>query len=747
MSRLGTIARRTFLIGSVATLGGVAFGVYKLRQPAPNPLAPGDGAAVLNPFVFVDGDGITLIAPRAEMGQGVHTTWAALIAEELDVDLGQVRVLHGPAAAAYYNTAMFSDALPNRGYDASAFQQWLGDALAVLGKPLKLQVTGGSTSMKDGFERMRAIGASTRETLKQAAADRLGVERADLRTASGRVIAPDGTEIAYSDLAADAARLAPVEAPLRTRSEWRLLGRSQNRVDMAAKVTGSAAFGIDIRLPGMKFAAVRRNPRLGAEMVGFDASAARDLPGVEQVIDLGDGVAVVAGNTWIAMQALDAIEFDWAEAPYPPDTEAIFARIEAAFDDSPNSTLRDDGDADADPGDATVIETEYRLPYLAHATMEPMNATALMRDGRLQIWAGTQSPTFLATKAAAAVGLETDAVEVHTTFLGGGFGRRAEFDFGVFAARVAAAMPGVPVQVTWSREEDMGHDMYRPGAVARMRGAVGTDGTALLLDGRIAAQSATRSAMQRILGIRGGGPDKVHVEGAFNAPYAIPSYRIRGYLADLDIPVGFWRSVGNSFNGFFIESFVDEMAHAAGRDPLLFRRDLARAEWQPAAQVLDAVAEMSDWTGRTPDGVGRGVAMCYSFGTPVAQVIEVVQEERGIRIARAWIAADLGTALDPGNIRAQMFGGMAYGLSAACFGEITFADGAVEQTNFPDYDALRMHSMPRVEVRVLENQRHLGGAGEPGTPPAAPALANALFDLTGRRARELPLNRGFDLLV
>ncbi len=746
MASIGKIARRTFLIGSAAIVGGVAFGAYYVSRPAPNPLKPGEGAAVFNPFVMISGDRITLIAPRAEMGQGVRTTWAALIAEELDVELDQVTVLHGPAAAAYYNSALIGDALPDRGYNRSAFSHWLGETLGPVAKVLSMQVTGGSTSMRDGFERMRAAGASARETLKAAAADRLGVDRAALRTERGRVIAPDGTEIPYTDLAEAAAKLEPVEAALRDPAQWRLLGRPQPRVDMVAKVTGTAQFGIDTRLPGMKFASVKRNPRQGGGMKGFDASAAETMPGVERVIDIGDGVAVVARNTWLAMQALDAIEIDWEDAPYPADSAGIFARIDAAFDGSPNSTMRDDGDVDALPPGATEITAEYRLPYLAHATMEPMNATALFTGDRLDIWAPNQAPTFIAMKAAEAAGLETDQVEVHTTYLGGGFGRRAEFDYGVVAARVARAMPGVPVQVTWSREEDMRHDMYRPGAVARMRGAV-QDGRAVALDGRIAAQSATQSAMMRILGTPGAGPDKVHVEGAFNQPYAIPNYRIRGYLADLAIPVGFWRSVGNSFNGFFMESFIDELAHAAGRDPLDFRLEMARAEWEPAAQVLEAVREMSGWTGRTPDGVGRGVAMTYSFGTPVAQVIEVRQTENGIRIERAWIAADPGIALDPENVKAQMFSGMAYGLSAACFGEITFADGAAEQGNFPDYDAIRMHTMPRVEVRVLENQDHLGGAGEPGTPPAAPALANALFDLTGRRARTLPLMQDFDLIA
>ncbi|UWQ73524.1 xanthine dehydrogenase family protein molybdopterin-binding subunit [Leisingera sp. M658] len=746
MASIAKIARRTFLIGSAAIVGGVAFGAYYVSRPAPNPLQPGDGEAALNPFVLIDQNGITLFAPRAEMGQGVKTSWAALIAEELDVELDQVRVLHGPAAKAYYNSAFMADALPGKGYDTSNFKHSIGEALGHLGKVLNLHGTGGSTSMKDGFTRMRQAGATARETLKQAAADRLGLSRSQFSTAKGAVIAPDGTQILYSDLAMEAAKLDPVEADLRPRSDWRLVGKSQPRIDMAEKSTGTAEFGIDVRLPGMKFAALRMNPRQGGGMAGFDAAAAMSLPGVEKVISMGTGVAVVASNTWLAMQAVDAIEVDWEDAPYPPETDQIFARIAAAFDDAPNSVLRDDGDADQLPAGATELTADYQVPYLAHATMEPMNATALLEDGRLTVWCGNQMPTFTQSKCAAEAGLDAEQVDIRTTYLGGGFGRRVEFDYAVFATRIAKDMPGVPVQLTWSREEDMRHDMYRPGAMARMRGAV-KDGTAVLMDGKVAAASPVEQAMKRLADFTPAGPDKVHVEGFFNSPYAIPNYRMAGHVSDVQIPVGFWRSVGNSFNAFFVESFMDEMAHAAGTDPLEFRLDLARREWAPAAGVLEAVREMSGWTGKTPDGVGRGVALCYSFGTPVAEVIEVAEEDGSIRIAKAWIACDMGQVIDPEIVKAQMFGGMAYGLSAACFGEITFADGAAEQGNFPDYDALRMHTMPKTEVKVLETQAHMGGAGEPGTPPAAPALANALFDLTGKRARRLPLMHAFDLLV
>lgn len=746
MASVGKILRRTFLIGSAAIVGGVAFGAYYVSRPAANPLKPGDGETALSPFILIDQQGVTLFAPRAEMGQGVMTTWVALIAEELDVELDDIRVLHGPAAAAYYNSAILGESLPNKGYDISNFQHNLAQSLGVLGKVVSLQVTGGSTSMRDGFERMREAGATARETLKQAAADRLGVERDQLKTENGAVIAPDGTRIPYTELAEAAGQIEPMQVELRDPSDWRLLGQNLPRVDMVGKSTGTAEFGIDVRPEGLKFASVRMNPKLGGAMNGFDASAAESMPGVEKVVDLGNGVAIIANNTWLAIQAVEAIEVDWADAPYPPDTDGIFAKIAEAFDDSPNSTMRDDGDVDTLPDGATEITAEYQVPYLAHSTMEPMNATALFTGSRLELWCGNQAPTFLLTRAANTANLDKEAVEIHTTYLGGGFGRRGELDFIEIATKVAMALPNTPVQTTWSREEDMRHDFYRPGALARMRGAV-KDGKAVLIDARVASQSCTQQAVERISGLPGAGPDKVLVEGLFNQPYAVPNYRVSGHIADLDVPVGFWRSVGNSHNGFFHETFMDELALAAGRDPLEFRHELAQTEHAPSAAVLQAVKEMSGWTGDTPAGVGRGVAMTYSFGTPVAQVIEVVDEHGTIRIAKAWIACDVGLALDPGTVEAQMFGGMIYGLSAAVMGEITFANGEVEQFNFPDYDALRMHNAPVTEVRILETNHHLGGVGEPGTPPSMPALGNALFDLTGKRARSLPLINQFDLLV
>jgi len=748
MSRIGKIARRTFLVGSVAIAGGVAFGVYVARKPLDNPLRPGDGEVTLNPYVLIDAQGVTVIAPRAEMGQGIHSTLAALVAEEMDLDWASVRVIHGPPAQAYYNGALMGAGLPYPDYSLSRLQQAIGENLSVVAKVMGLQVTGGSTGARDGFDKMRAAGASAREALRLAASNLWDIPVGRLRTENGQVIAPDGTALAYPALAAAAALIEAPQVDLRPASDWKLLGRARDnalpRSDMLAKATGRAAFAIDVRLPDMRFATLKRNPSRSG-MLSFDPTAALAMPGVERVVDVGDGFAVAATNTWLAMQAAEAVTVDWAPAPYPATTAEMFDAIRASFDTKPNSTLRDEGDVNS-AVEGTEITAEYSVPFLAHATMEPMSATALYTGEALTVWSGNQAPIIVRDKCAEAVGLPSDAVTLHTTLMGGGFGRRGEYDFSVPAALVAKAMPGVPVQVTWTREEDMRHDFYRPAALARFRGVV-KDGEAVLLSGQIAAPSVTRSAMARLTGSRIPGADKGHVEGAFDQPYGIPNYRITGHLTDIAVPLGFWRSVGNSVNGFMFETFIDEMAHAAGRDPLEFRLQLATREHAPSAGVIEAVAEMSGWTGQTPEGVGRGVAFTYSFGTPVAEVVEVVETPAGIRISNVWIACDVGTALDPHNIEAQMTGGAVYGLSAAVMGEITFAGGRVEQGNFHEYDALRMHNAPRFDVRILETNAHMGGAGEPGTPPSMPALGNALFDLTGRRATRLPLIQDFDLLL
>ena len=666
------------------------------------------------------------------------------------MDWKDITVIHGPPAKAYYNSALFGMALPFKDYKVNDFQQAMREFAGNGAKLLSLQMTGGSTSMRDGFERMRLAGATAREVLKRAAGKRLGLAPDALETRDGQVIAPDGRTLSYQDVAVEAADINPPGVELRDPSTWRYLGTSLPRVDMEDKITGKAMYSIDVVLEGMKFASVRMSPRRQG-MRRFDASSAKAMSGIDGVIDMGEGIAVIADNTWIAMQAVEAVDIDWEPSLYPDTTAGLMQEIEAAFDAAPNTVGRDDGTADADhPGQELLAE--YSVPYLAHATMEPMNATALFTDDALSIWCGNQSPTSIQSACAQEVGFEPEQVTVTTTVMGGGFGRRGEADVAVLAARIAKKRPGVPIKLTWSREEDMRRDFYRPAAMARMRGVVNA-GQPVAVDVSFAAssvilQSRARPALTPFTVEQAAlsGSDPEGLSGAHDQPYQIPNYRVRGHIVPSTLPIGYWRAVGASFGGFFFDSFIDEMANAAGRDPLAFRIDMAREEHAPSVRVLEAVGEMSNWSAARSAGRALGVGFTYSFGSPVAQVVEVVEEDGAIRIAKVWIAADVGIALDPGNIEAQLTGGCLFGLSAAVMGEVTFRDGEAEQSNFYDYDALRMGAAPAFDVQILENAPYIGGVGEIGTPPAAPALGNALFALAGKRARTLPFNQSFSFV-
>ena len=741
MSTGKTIARRSFLIGSAAVVGGAVFGVYQYRQPHPNPLLRDlpDGASAITPYVRIDAQGVTIITPRAEMGQGIHTTLAALVAEELDVAWDAIRVEHGAPGAAYYNRALLQEGVPFAALDHGAMAEAMRGTMGVLAKFMGLQGTGGSSSVPDAFDKMRAAGAAARWALLAAAAERLGVPASTLKTDQGAVVAADGRRLAYPELAVAASRMAlPDDPPLKPREQWRYLGKAMPRVDMVAKCTGTATFGIDVRQPGMVFATVRLNPAIGAPLKRFDATAAKAMRGVLQVVELPGGVGVIADNTWRAFQAAQAVQCEWAAPVHGATTAVLMDAIVASFDDAhQDSCLRDDGDVTQALAAGPVPEAEYRVPFLAHATMEPMNAVAWRREGRLDLWTGTQTPTVARDQAATLAGLAPDQVFVHTQLMGGGFGRRAESDYVLQAVRLAMAMKGQPVKLTWSREEDMTQDPYRPAAVARLRGSTAA-GTVQALDVRVASPSVLESQGGR-LGIALPGPDKLIAEGTYDQPYGIAHYRATGYRTPALLPISSWRSVGNSYNGFFMESFMDELAAQAGTDPMALRLSLITHE--PSRRVLAAVAEMSGWDQPLEKGRGRGVAFHFSFGVPTAEVVEVSVTPAGIRIDQVFVAADVGIALDPRNIEAQLQSGVIFGLSAAMSGEITFARGAAEQTNFHQYPVLRLGQSPRIQVKVLESGGRIRGVGEPGTPPAAPALANAIFHATGQRIRELPLRR------
>ncbi len=753
MANIAKIARRTFLLGAAAIVGGVAFGYYQYRKPVANPLEAGlaEGEATFNPYVKIAADNsITIIAPRAEMGQGIMTTLAALVAEELEVSLDQVKVEHGPASGAYYNEAVLAEGAPYAHFDDGTFPSGFRAVMGGIGKLLALQLTGGSTSTIDAFEKMRHAGALAREMLKAAAARELGVDAATLKVENATITDPaSGKGLTYGALAGKAAAMdAPASIALKDRKDWKLLGKSQPRVDMRAKVTGAPVFGIDVTLPDMVFATVKMNPRLGGRMTSYDPKAALAVPGVIKVIEIdsqfGHGLAVIADNTWTAFKAADALEVVWGEAPYPADTAAIMARIDEALAAGGGSALREIGDPVTQFADAPrdrVVEAAYSVPFLSHATMEPMNATAQFKDGKLAVWSPNQSPTPTRYICASITGLDQDDVTIHTTMMGGGFGRRGEVDFSVYAALVAMQSDGKPVKVTWTREEDMTHDLYRPASSAAFKALLGADGIPVALDGAIAAPSIMRSLMRRnfpSLGEGPLGPDKALTDGAFNQPYGIPHMSVRGIEVDLRVPTSFWRSVGNSHNAFFHECFMDEVAIAGGLDPVDLRLKLM-ADHPTAAKVVEKVAEMSAW-GTNTNGRAKGFAFCLSFGGWVAQVVEVADSPEGLRITNLWCAADVGIALDPDNIKAQVISGAIYGLSAAMNQRITFADGMVEQKNFYDHEGMRIWQTPQFQVEVLENAEHMGGVGEIGTPPAAPALANAIFALTKKRIRTLPLS-------
>ncbi|MBV0912179.1 xanthine dehydrogenase family protein molybdopterin-binding subunit [Anianabacter salinae] len=741
MSRLGTITRRTFLVGSAAVAGGVAFGVYTVGKPHANPLTPalGDGEAALTPYVRIDAEGITLITPRADKGQGAYHVQAAFLAEELDVDLHQVRVDPGPPSPAYWNTALSAEAaefvIPAQGAMRSALETTVGGVMKVMG----MQITGGSTTVPDQFVKLRAAAASARETLKRAAADQAGVSVDQLRTEAGQVILPDGSAVPYTSLAARVAGMEPVQdVALREPSQWRYIGKPMQRIDMVAKCTGTQDYGIDARVDGMVHAAVRLNPANGSGVRSFDASEALKLRGVTDVIPVRGGVAVVADNTWRAFRGAEALQVEWEDAAYPADMDAHWQALSDSFvEASLDSRNREDGDVEAALSAGEVIEAEYRAPYLAHAPLEPISAIVRVTDSAAEVWTGTQIPRFVQQNVARIAGIPADAVKVNVLMMGGSFGHRLEDEVVKQATEIALTMKGTPVKLTYSREEDMTHDFPRQIAMARLRGRV-ADGRVEGLDLGIAMPSVMGSQLGR-QGQAVPGPDSQIVAGAWNAPFAIPHHRVTGYRAPELAPISSWRSVGASTNGFFWNAALDDLIHAAGADPMEERLRLASDDL--TRKVLEAVAEMSSWDGVLGNGRGRGVALTTSFGVPCAEVIEVTETDRGIRIDKVWCAAEVGRVVDPVNFENLVQGGIVFALGHAMNCEITYRGGAAQQTNYHAFEGMRIGQCPEITVRGLENGATVHGIGEPMVPPAAPALAGAIFAATGKRLREMPFDR------
>ena len=746
MASVGKIARRTFLIGSAAVLGGVAFGVYKVRSPSANPLEDGlaQGAATFNPWVIIEGDKITLIGPHGDKGQGVAHSQAALIAEEMDLEFGQFDVSFGKPAAAYWNRALADEGVPFMSTDESFTAETMRSVMGGMTKLLGMQITGGSTAMPDSFDKLREAGAIARETLKAAAAQKSGINTTALKTEAGHVILPDGTKLSYQELAPIAAGLEPVtDVTLRDPSTWRLIGKPMQRLDIIAKSTGTQTYGIDIEVPGAVHATVKMNPRQGGALNGFDASAAKEMRGVKGIVEITGGVAVIADNTWRAIQAAEAIDFDWGEAPYPAEQDQHWEAIAASFtEDKLDKQWRDDGDAAAAVAAGGAFAAEYRAPYVAHAPLEPLNATVLVEEDGVTVWTGHQIPRQLQVLVAEITGHEQEQVTLHNQFMGGSFGHRLEFEHVKQAAEIANQMRGTPVKLTYSREEDFAHDFPRHIGMARAAGVV-KDGKVDAIDLQVAMPSVVESQMGRAK-IPVPGPDSQIVAGSWNNPYDLPNYRMRGYRVPGLAPVSSWRSVGASANGFFFDSFLDELIHEAGADPMEERLRLIGHD--ASRKVLEAVAEMSSWGGELGPNKGRGVAFVESFGVPTAEVIEVTNTEDGIKIDKVWIAADVGTVVDPVNFENLVQGGVVFALGHAINSEITYADGMAEQANYWDAEGMRLRQCPEIFVRGLENGDKVRGIGEPPVPPAAPALANAIFAATGQRIREMPFSKHIDFV-
>lgn len=747
------ISRRTLLIGGIAVGGGLAVAVASRR------LDDGDAtskfAALVpdgigfNAWLTLTPDGrVVCGVHRAEMGQGVSTALPMLLAEELDVDWSTVGFELTPVDRDYYNFAVLLRGRPF-GDTAQRPMAAMGErALRRAFHVLGLSMTISSTSVVDAWDSMRTAGAAARAMLVAAAARELGVPAQTLQTERGTVVDPlSGRRLPYGELAAFAAKMEPpADPPLRSPAEFRLIGTSPRRLDVPAKIDGSARYAIDTLLPGMLFATVRHSPIVGTRLAVVDnAAEVSRMDGVAGVVTLGDrAVAVVARDTWSALRGIARLSVK-PEPMDPPvaDSSANEAELHELLDERRPAVFRAEGGPLEALGGTDVISAEYSLPFLAHFCMEPMNCTALLDGDTLSVWAPTQAETMARDVAAAAADVSAKNVTVHRTLIGGGFGRRAEMDFVAYAAATARAFPGRPIKLTYSREEDIRHDMYRPAAVIRVRGALGADRRTAAIDYVIATQSTTASYYERTPNPRGGNPrqDEGAASGAANLIYGVPNLRVAFAPLVSRVPVGFWRSVGNSHNCFAVECFMDELAHRAGIDPLRFRLD--HLQGRPAHRaVLEEAGRISGWSQPLAQPRGRGLSLIESHDSIVAQVVEITAAESGLpRIDRVYCVIDCRQVIHPDIVVQQMEGGIIDGLTAALAGEITIRGGVVEQDSFADYRSLGLAHAPEIIVRVMAQGGRPGGAGEPGVPGAAPALANALFAATGRRLRALPLTR------
>jgi isoquinoline 1-oxidoreductase beta subunit len=699
--------RRNFLKTGAVGATGLLIGFYLPGRPEARAAAPVAPVA-LNAWIHVGTDDlVTIFIDKSEMGQSILTGLAMIAAEELECDWKKVRTEFAPADKVYFN--------PRFG----------------------VQGTGGSSGTPASWGPLRNASAAARMMLLEAAAQKWSVDASECSAESSTILhGPTKRRLTYGSLAEAAAKLpVPQNVPLKDPKQFHTIGKPTKRLDTPEKVNGSAQYGIDTRLPGILYAVVERCPVFGGKVASFDATRAKAVPGVKDVIQISNGVAVVADNTWTAMQGRKALDVKWDEGPGASISSASISKLLADGAMQPGVVARKEGDAAAGlEGAAKKIEAVYEVPFLAHATMEPQNCTAHVRADRCDVWAPTQNQTNTQATAARITGLDPKSVFVHTTFLGGGFGRRFESDFIAEAVEVSKAM-GAPVKVTWSREDDMQHDYYRTASVARFTAGLDADGWPLVWMNRIACPSL----LSRFGPVKNN-LDSRSVEGCDSVPYAIPNILVDYQMTDAGIPIGFWRSVGNSQNGFFLESFIDEIAAAGKKDPYELRRRLLSKSPRHLA-VLERAAEKAGWDTPLPADRFRGIAVVSSYAGYVAQVIEISvdRKERAVKVHRVVCALDCGRVVNPSSIDAQARSSIVYGLTAALHGAITIDRGRVQQNNFNDYQMLRINEIPDVEVHIVTSEESPTGAGEFALPPIAAALCNAIFAATGKRIRRLPV--------
>lgn len=726
---MGKWTRRAFITTGVLAGGALAVGVA-IRPGHRAPKLAGmvtEGEEILvSSWVKIDPTNkVTLIAAHSEMGQGTHTALTQMLADEIDARWEDMAFMEAPAVDEYANGALGRGFL-TAGVDFPKILVPTIDGLFdTVANFMHLQITGGSSSIRaTGVYGVRVAGAAVREMLLRAAAESWGVDVSELDARDTHIVHPGSDRRApFAEFAEAASAYTPSRTPaLKDPSSFRYIGKHVPRRDIPAKVDGTARFGIDADVPGMKYAAVLAAPVFGAKLAGVDSERASAMAGVHSIVELDDAVAVIADGYWQASQALNALDVSWTATENDGlSSDDLFARFASdlnAVDDLKPGTDAERGDVELAFADASqAIEATYRVPYLAHACMEPMNATARFENGRCEVWTGTQNPLGSRHEIANALELDLENVELHQHYLGGGFGRRATADAAIQAARIARKA-GVPVKLIWSREEDMRHDVYRPAVVSKFRAAV--DGQGDL------------RAWDNVYHTKQDPPNAAVID------YEVPALRVRHIDSPAHVPIGPWRSVDHSQHGFFTEAFFDEVAAAAGRDPVEMR--LALLANQPRHRaVLQEAARMGGWGRNMPARHGLGVALHASFGSIVAQLAEVSVEGGQVRVHRVSCVIDPGLAVAPDGLVAQMESGIVYGLTAALYGEVRIEKGAARESNFHDYLMLRMNEYPQIDVAVINSGETVGGAGEPGTPPIAPAVVNAVYAATGKRIRELPL--------